>query len=296
MTVSYLIGIDGGGSGTRARVVSADGALVGFGEAGASGLGQGIDIAWQHVREAIIEAFASAEQPMPPFTDCALGLGMAGAHVHERCRAFVRAAPRFARIALDTDAYTTLLGAHGGRPGVVVTAGTGSVGEALHSDGTRVVVGGWGYPVGDEGSGAWLGLQAMRVAHHARDGLVAAGPLARAIWKHAGETRDALLAWCEHAGQNAYAQLAPLVFDAESFDPAAAELLDRATRALEAIAYALDREGRLPLAFAGSVALRLVPRLAPALRARCVQPAGDSPDGALHLIRAALREPRAAAR
>ena len=130
-----------------------------------------------------------------------------------------RRAPPFAHIALDTDAYTTLLGAHEGRPGAIVTAGTGSVGEALHRDGMRVAAGGWGFPVGDEGSGAWLGLHAMRETHRAIDGRGPVGPLVGAVLAIAGTTREALLAWCDRPGQNAYAELAPLVFDAAATDP-----------------------------------------------------------------------------
>jgi glucosamine kinase len=62
------------------------------------------------------------------------------------------------------------LGAHGGGPGAIVAAGTGSIDEALRHDGEHVSVGGWGYPVGDEGSGAWLGMCAMREAQLASDG------------------------------------------------------------------------------------------------------------------------------
>ena len=72
-----------------------------------------------------------------------------------------------------------LLGAHEGRPGAIVAAGTGSVGEALRRDGLRVAVGGWGFPVGDEGSGAWLGLRAMRETHRAIDGRARRRPAGR---------------------------------------------------------------------------------------------------------------------
>jgi glucosamine kinase len=172
---------------------------------------------------------------------------------------------------------------------VIVVAGTGSVGEVLRSDGSRLAVGGWGFPVGDEGSGAWLGLHAMRLAHQSIDARVPAGPLARAVFALAGETRERLLAWCEHAGQHEYAQLAPLVFEAEASDNAAKHLLDVAARALEALAVALDPQGQLPLAVVGSIAVRLAARFSPSMRNRCVAAQGDAAEGALHLIRAALQ-------
>jgi glucosamine kinase len=284
--VTYLIGVDGGGTATRARLARSDGTLLGNGEAGPSGLGQGIAQAWANVQQAIAAAARAAGLGAPPAApDCAIGLGMAGAHVRSRCDEFLAAAPAFARIVLDNDAYTALLGAHAGRPGVIVISGTGSVGEALHADGARVSASGWGFPVGDEGSGAWLGLRAMREAQRALDGRASAGALARAVWGATGGTRDAVFAWCAGAGQRAYAQLAPLVFDAEPSDSVAGELLAAAALELQAVALALDAQGRLPLAVLGSVGRRLQPRFSAALRARCVEPAGDAADGALHLIR-----------
>jgi glucosamine kinase len=286
--IRYVIGIDGGGTGTRARLTSSRSEVLGDGEAGPSALGQGIEAAWTNILKAIGGAFGAAGLAGPPPDECALGLGLSGANVRARYDALLRIANSFGRIALDTDAYTTLLGAHEGRPGAVVAAGTGSVGEALSRDGTRVSVGGWGFPVGDEGSGAWLGLHAIRRAHHALDGRAPSGPLVQAIRHVAGDTRDALLAWCEGAGQNEYGRLAPLVFDADSTDPWAAGLLDSAARSLEEMAAALDPEGQLPLVVCGSIGRRLEPRFAAPIRARLVQPAGDAVDGALCLIRGEL--------
>jgi glucosamine kinase len=281
----FFIGVDGGGSGTRVRVTDAGGAPVGAGEGGPSALGQGIEQAWQHVRAAVERAFADAGLPQPEPAQCAIGLGLAGAHSPARCDAFLNAAPAYGRLALDTDAGTALLGAHAGRPGSIVAAGTGSVGEALRRNGQRVSVGGWGFGIGDEGSGAWLGLGAMQVAHRALDGRAGAGPLARAVWRVAGGQRDALLDWCVRAGQHGFARLAPLVFDNTDADRAARRLLDDAVQALVDMADALDPAADLPLVLTGSVAQRLKPMLPPPLLARCVAPQGDAVSGALLLAR-----------
>ena len=245
--------------------------------------------AWDNISHAIKESFQIAKLPDWQPRECAVGLGLAGAIVAKHRRDFMQAADRFGKIELASDGYTMLLGAHGGRPGAVVAAGTGSIGEALRDDGEHVTVGGWGYPVGDEGSGAWIGMRAMREAQLASDGRAPAGSLVHAIWSVAGNSREALLTWSERAGQHAYAGLAPLVFDAEASDPKAAQLLNDAVRALDAIALALDPDGRLPLVVSGGIGARLQPRLAPSIRARLVVPAGDAIDGALRLIRAQLK-------
>ncbi|HEY1398863.1 MAG TPA: ATPase, partial [Roseateles sp.] len=99
-------------------------------------------------------------------------------------------------------------------------------------------------------------------------------------------------AWVAQAGQHAYAQLAPLVFEQSEADPAAAALVAQAVAELEQLALALDPTRALPLSLAGSVAQRLAALFSGNIRARCVSPQGDSADGALRLVRGALSDPR----
>jgi glucosamine kinase len=127
----------------------------------------------------------------------------------------------------------------------------------------------------------------MRIAQQALDRRVQAGTLARSVWAECGADRDALQAWCDAAGQNAYGALAPLVFDAEPHDPAAAQLLARAAQAIETLALAIDPQARLPLAITGGVGRRLAPRLSPAMQSRLVEAAEAPARGALRLLRTA---------
>lgn len=276
--VRHWVGIDGGGTSTRALVADAEGRILGRGEAGASALGQGAAQAWRHIGEAI----AAAGVPGLDLRDCGLGLGLSGTGVPAQLQAFVAADPGVARFTLVTDGLVALLGAHGGKPGALLISGTGSVAEALLADGRRRMVGGWGWQIGDEGSGAWLGQQAMKLAQAAYDSRAPAGPLVQSVWRQAGTTREALLGFCAQAGQGGYASLAPLVFEHEADDPAAGALLAEAARALDVLAAAVHPT--LPLALAGSIALRLSTRLSPALQSRRVEPQGDAAAGALWLI------------
>jgi glucosamine kinase len=287
--IRYLIGVDGGGTGTRARLATPDGAAIATGEAGPSALGQGVAQAWRHVGEAIAQAFAAADLVRPPLAECLLALGLSGAHVAQRRTDFIAAAPALGGLVLSDDGSTSLYGAFGGAAGAVVASGTGCIGEALRADGERVTVNGWGFGVGDEGSGAWLGLGAVRHAHRALDGRATPGPLADAVWAQAGRDREALLAWGEQATQASYAALAPQVFELETADPVAAGLLADALQALVQTADALDPGGMLPLVVTGSIGQRLQPRLPERLQRRLTTPQGDSADGALWLARRALQ-------
>ncbi len=299
-TARWWVGVDGGGSGTRARLQAAGGAVLGFGSAGPSGLSQGIAQSWRHVGHAIAAAFDAAQIDLPPPAQIALGLGLAGAGVPSLRAAFLAADPGHAVCLLETDAHTQLIGAHGGRPGIVVACGTGSVAASRSSDGCLRQVGGWGFPVGDEGSGAWLGLQAMRHAQAVLDGRAPSDALSKAVLDRVGNGAAAVLAWCAAAGQASYARLAPWVFEAaDAGDPHALRLLDHAADELVQLVAAIDREAAaapsadhlaLPIAVVGSVGARLALRWPEALRQRMVEPAGDSADGALQLLRTAAAQ------
>lgn len=290
----FIAGVDGGGSGTRVLLHALGGATLGRGQAGPSALTQGVAQAWRHIVQALDAAFRDAGIARTINAEIALGLGLAGVESDANRQAFLAADPGFARCVLFGDAQTTLHGAFGLHPGIVIAAGTGSVGLARWRDGSLHHVGGWGFPAGDEGGGAWLGMHAVQVAQRALDGRAAAGPLAHAVWQVTGGSESSLLRWWEAAGQHAYAQLAPLVFDsAQRGDSTALALLDAAAAELAALAQALSAaappaEEPLPVVLTGGIGLRLRARWPAALRARLVEAQGDSADGALALLCEAL--------
>lgn len=284
--IHYAVGIDGGGTSTRARVLHRSGTLVGEGRAGASGLMQGIAQAWQHITLSIAQATQGnihESWPAPSPANTALGIGLAGANNADWYRLFVDADPGYARLSVVSDAVTALTGAHRGKPGALVIMGTGSIGLAKLADGGQRTVGGWGFPCGDEGSGSDLGLRAMALTQWAVDGRALHSPLTRDVYATVGNTPEALLAWCGRARQYEYASLAPLVFQHEDHDLQAKDLLLHAVHSLEQMALTLDPHRLLPLVLAGSIAQRLAPRVSPPLAA-CIVPAqGDALDGGLAL-------------
>lgn len=288
--IDYLIGVDGGGSGTRVRVARADGSALAQGENGPSGLGHGIDRAWIAVGNAVLNAFAAAGITHPPLRRIAIGLGLAGVHNRQWAAQFLDQNPGYAAIALESDALTTLLGAHQGQPGAVVAIGTGSVGEVLYADGARREVGGWGFPSGDEAGGAWIGMRAVGHAQQVLDGRAAHNPFASAIIDACGGHRDAIQGWLAAANQTAYAQLARLVLEHAGGNPTARAILEEAGRQVALIATALDPTGLLPVALCGGLAEPLRPYLPQELLRRVVPAWGDSAAGALRLIQQHLKE------
>jgi len=284
----FILGVDGGGSGTRVRLQDAKGHTLAQGHAGPSGLALGVVQAWLAISAAMDQAFVQAQRPRPPNLRLAVGLGVAGAHHAGWLQAFRARQPHFGLLVVDTDATTSLLGAHAGQPGAVLAVGTGSVGAALLPGGQRRDVGGWGFPSGDEGSGAWLGLRALAHTQQVADGRRPDGALARAVLAHCGGSAAALRAWLAQADQTRCASLAPLVLAQAGQDAAASALLQRAGQHLDRLAQALDPGQHLPLALTGGLAGPLRPYLQPGLQGRARQPLGDAADGALLLVRRAL--------
>ncbi|WP_186233981.1 BadF/BadG/BcrA/BcrD ATPase family protein [Burkholderia gladioli] len=278
---TYLIGIDGGGSGTRAVLADARGRELGRGTGGPSGLALGIDGAWRSIGEACAEAFAQAGLGLD-WRGCVLGCGLAGSNHAGWLRAFVEAAP-VAALAIESDAYTTVLGAHGGEAGVIVALGTGSIAAALDVDGTCRIAGGYGFPSGDEASGAWFGLRALAHAQQALDGRAPRDAFAEALLALTGAAdRDSLVVWSCAANQTAYARLAPVVF-AHRAHPVAQRLLAEAGEAIGRMIEALDPAGALPVALCGGLAAPLEAAVPAAHRGRLRTPLADSAQGALRL-------------
>ena len=192
--IQYLIGVDGGGTGTRIVLTDSNGIELARGSAGPSGLMHGATAAWQAILAAIEQAFTTSGIVAPDFQQMAIGCGLAGVNNKLWAAEFVAANPGFGLLIAETDAGTTLLGAHQGKPGAIIALGTGSVGEVMMADGSRREVGGWGFPSSDEASGAWMGLRAMNHVQHVLDGRASTDNFAIAIVDFCGGNKDTIFA------------------------------------------------------------------------------------------------------
>jgi glucosamine kinase len=288
--IEFFIGVDGGGSGTRVRLARADGTEIAEGAAGPSGLMHGIAKAWAAVEDAAAQAFRAAGLDSPEKTRIALGLGLAGVHNRQWAAEFVAANPGYAQVALESDGHTTVLGAHQGQPGAIIALGTGSVGEIKLTDGRHVEVGGWGFPAGDEASGAWMGLRAINHVQQVLDGRMPANAFATDVANACGGARNEIQNWLAQATQTNYAQLARIVLQHGDCNDTARAILLAAGREVQLMADALDASGTLPIALCGGLAAPLRPYLPVSMLKRIVNPHGDSAAGALRLIQTRIKE------
>ena len=283
-TIKYLVGVDGGGSGTRIIVTDKKFNILASAQGDPSALGQGIEKSWRSIVDTLASAFHYGNIPVPMLSECAIGLGLSGANNVIWKNEFYMRNPGFKNILVDTDGFTTLLGAHGGNPGVIVAVGTGSVGMVMNKDGIRKDVSGWGFPAGDEASGAWLGLKAAAITQKTLDGRRSPSTLSELVLKFCGKEPAHFLTWLGNAGQNSFAKLAPLVFQSAATDPDAKNLLIKAGMEVDLMVKALDPNAELPLSICGRLGEALIPFLPETTKSRNLPAQGDSTIGALLLV------------
>lgn len=280
-----FLGIDGGGTRCRARLVDARGRLLGEGAAGSANLGLGIDVAATAILAAADAAFARAGLDSSARGEARAGFGVAGANVASLAAALARHAFPFATTVVASDAVAACLGAHGGRDGGILILGTGSQGLVI-ADGRSKTIGGWGFAVGDDASGAALGRSLIRAAILAFDGLGPRSPLTDGVMAGFEDDPSNAVVWSKSATPRDYGRHAPALFDAAaSADPVAVSLLREAAAQVDTMLARLTDLGASRIALMGGLAHPYVPWLAPRSRAVLVEPEGDALDGAIRLAR-----------
>ncbi|BAS28277.1 hypothetical protein LIP_2436 [Limnochorda pilosa] len=323
-----VVAVDGGGSRTRLWVLDPEGRLLGRGEAGSSNLtAAGVEVAARAVTEAAERAGLRSAGPgeslepagpASPGTTGARGgtgwldgpvavvaLALAGADREPeagRMRARVEGLFPGSSVELVHDGVGALLAGTLGGPGLLLLAGTGSLALALGPEGQEVRAGGWGYLLGDEGSGYWIGREAIRAALRAHDGRGPATGLTTVLREAAGLEDVTALVGPVHRGERDRGWIArlarPVVEAADAGDTVAARILDDAAGELALLVRAvLERAAFLapletvPVVAAGGL-FRLGPswgrRVAGALareapRARLAERVQDPVVGAAYL-------------
>jgi len=277
------LSIDGGGSGSRARLVGEDGDLLAELQGGPANAYRDPEGAHRTVLELARRALHEAHRPESAFRELRAGIGLAGAgRPRERLRFESLGLPFPYRLV--SDAELAQRGAFRGGPGTVLLAGTGTIAWSRDETGRERRAGGYGFPLADEGGGAWLGLRAVRLTLEALEEGGSLEPLTQAIEERLGGI-ESILAWAEQARPADYAALAPLVLHTGKTSPLAKQLLQEAGAHLERLVRSVDPELRLPVAFLGGLADGLRPYLSPSLQARLDEPLGDALEGGLQLAR-----------
>ncbi len=244
-----VLGLDGGQTSTTAAICDLGGELLGLGRAGPA------DHVWEPggaararraVAHSVARALRAARLPRNLTFDAAF-LGMTGAKADRRTERAVEGCISAKRLRVENDMVSALASVTGGKPGVVVIAGTGTIAYGENARGRRASASGWGFLLGDEGAGFWIARRAIASACRAEDGRGEPTALTGALLRAARVTDLWGLHFLIYSGKLSRADIAALT----SVVPEAAAAGDRAARRI------LRQAGRELGLAGGTVARRL---------------------------------------
>ncbi|GKW08587.1 BadF/BadG/BcrA/BcrD ATPase family protein [Pectobacterium carotovorum] len=289
MTTWLYAGVDGGGTGCRARIYQADGMPLGQGHGGRANLLLGVENVRQSVDDAIAQALKHSGLSPDDVSRLKVGLALASAEHRAAYDAFLALPHPYAAQVLNTDALGACLAVNQGKDAGVVIAGTGSCGLAWQNR-TITAYGGHEFPISDQGSGARLGLAALQHTYDVLQGWCAPSALSQRIDDffsasvapaQAANTLDALQTFSQQAKPGDYAQFARHVFDcAQQDDTVSYALLAQTASEIGLLLAAVARHTPPRLSLMGSIGLHIRPWLTDEWQSQLAAPMGDALDGA----------------
>ena len=179
----HVLGIDAGGTKTVCLLADEAGNVVAEARRGGANLQASGELEVEKVLHQVMDE-AIGDRAIVPAAIC---LGMAGvdrADDYAVVGAIMRRIAYKARVIIVNDALVALEAGAPGQPGVVVISGTGSISYGRNARGEAARSGGWGYVLGDEGSGYWIGRAALRAVLRQADHRGPATMLTELLLKH----------------------------------------------------------------------------------------------------------------
>jgi N-acetylglucosamine kinase-like BadF-type ATPase len=297
--MTFVVGVDGGG--TKVRAVIADTSGSELGRAEAVGAVVTVDNPGRGAEAVRVAVRAAAEDAGVQLPGALMWAGLAGAGHSSAKRAvsvLLNDGSLSDRVCVGTDVEAAFFAAFGDDPGMLLIAGTGSALWARSPTGEIVRVGGWGRYLGDEGSGYAIGLMGLRRVVRAEDGRDAETALRARLLSDCGvESVQELISWVELSSKGQVAALAPSVIEAGNLgDSAAAQIVTDSARDLaDQVRAAVHSAGPWkedpPLVLWGGLIATggpLRPQVTEALRAVGVQLSSIEPDPPMGAARLAL--------
>lgn len=191
----YYLGVDGGGTNCRVRLADENLKTLAEVKNGRSNLQiDDGEPAYKAISDGTRDVFKAAGIDYAETANTYACFGMAGGRMDSARAAFAARPWPFAGVKVYDDIDIAHAGALGGEDGGVIIVGTGSAALAIVG-GERFQSGGWGFPIGDQMSGAILGRELVRYTVEAEDGLVEASPLTKAVVAKLGGTNQAIMTW-----------------------------------------------------------------------------------------------------
>jgi glucosamine kinase len=280
--MSYILAVDGGGTQCRAAIAALDGTILGRATAGSANMATDPQGAMASVVDAARAALAAGGIAETPLSSIHAYLGLAGANVEPDHSSLIAGLP-FRDTRIVEDSVIAVRGALGPDDGVMAVLGTGSV-YGGRRDGRMLRAGGWGFVVGDQGSGARLGRALLEQTLLAHDGVVPKSDLTQSVMREYGDDPNRIVAFGATARPADFARYAPLVFEsADQGDTVAMSVVAGAVADVNAALGAIVWDGCTHLCLTGGLAENYQHRLAQQF-IRILQPVrGNALAGAVEL-------------
>ncbi|WP_018099385.1 N-acetylglucosamine kinase [Sinorhizobium meliloti] len=278
----YLIGIDGGGTSCRAVVAAQDGRVLGHGKSGAANIHTDPENALQNIEGAARAAFEAAGlDPAAIGTSCAV-VGVAGQNGGDVVH-YVKQRLPFAAADIESDGLIALQGALGDSDGAVAILGTGTIYIARRGEQVSYI-GGWGFVIGDHGSGARIGHALLQESLLAYDGIHEASEVTDSVLSEFKNDPRNVVNFARLAKPGEFGRYAPRVFDfAARGDPVATRLLKSSASMVDEALDALVARKTGTICLLGGLASLYRPWLAERHQPLLVEPKADALTGALML-------------
>jgi N-acetylglucosamine kinase-like BadF-type ATPase len=279
----HVLGIDAGGTKTVCLLADDRGAIAGEGR----GPGANLTVAGELELEKVVHEVMEQAMGDRSIVPAAICLGIAGVDREDEARtvgAIMRRIGYKSRTLVVNDALIALVAAAGDAAGVVIIAGTGAIVYGRNGHGEAARAGGWGHMIGDEGSGYWIGREALSAVMRAADGRGPETQLSSEILAHfdvADVSRLPRLVYDRAQPRMAVAALGPLVQRvSEQGDAVATRILERAAEELVlaagSVTSRLEMRGDAFTFYLSGGIFRVVPWLVDELARRLVEVAPRS--------------------
>jgi N-acetylglucosamine kinase-like BadF-type ATPase len=279
----HVLGIDAGGTKTVCFLADERGMILSEGRGPGANLHTAGELAVEKTLHEVMEqAIGDRMIDGRAIVPAAICLGIAGVDREDEMRtvrAIMRRIGHHSRVLVVNDALIALVAGAKDAPAIVITAGTGSIVYGRNASGEAARAGGWGHMIGDEGSGYWIGREALAAVMRASDGRGPATALTAEILEHLkvdDESRLPRIVYDREVPRMTVAALGPLVQRvAAEGDAVATRILERAAEELvlaaRSVATHLEMRGdEFTFYLAGGV-FRVVPWLAEELPRRLAE-------------------------
>lgn len=244
-TIEHYFCLDLGATGTRGALFDSKGVELARAHKKAGALSLGATQSFDAIKQVWTEVCINCAHNPQATRHVKIALGIAGYGLKKQREQLFDLLNEFASVLITGDGYGAMIAASKGKPGALISVGTGVGALRLGVDGKTLAVSSWGFPAGDAGGGAWLGLTLFSDFLNAMDMIYSNPPIPLAlineIQELTGTSTQSIMKWQGDARPGDFGQLAPMIVaSAKTGDAYCQKLLRQAARQISRVAVALQ--------------------------------------------------------